>query len=152
MRDMLGPAHRDTLAFAGRLARILFRLGRTDKAFDLAADGFARCRSRFGPDDVQTLEMMSLLASLHRLRGNRGEALRLMEDLYARRQDVLGRTHPYTLVIAARMTEILLDKGKISRARGLRRSLVAHYRPDGWPPIPDGETMRHEIESALRRS
>ncbi|WP_261576097.1 tetratricopeptide repeat protein [Frankia gtarii] len=153
LRHSLGPDHPDTLQFGTEFVSILFGIGAEESAVCLAQDIYDGSFARFGLHTPFTLNVLSMLVTLHVRQGRRSWALPLYELLHRARRETLGEAHPYTLVVAVRRAAIL-DEGSArsrERARQLRRSVVVRYRPESWPWIPDHAMIQDEIDRGLRR-
>jgi hypothetical protein len=96
-RAVLGERHPDTLTAEGNLAVAYVRAGHDDGPAAVEEACAAR-EHEFGPDDPRTLTALECLATVHRLAGAAGEAIRVGEAVVAARERVLGPAHPDTLV------------------------------------------------------
>ena len=96
-RAVLGERHPDTLTAEGNLAVAYVRAGHDDGPAAVE-DAYAAREHDFGPDDPRTLTALECLATVHRLAGDAGTAIRLGEAVVAARERVLGPAHPDTLV------------------------------------------------------
>ena len=96
-RAVLGERHPDTLTAEGNLAVAYVRAGHDDGRAAVE-DAYAAREHEFGPDDPRTLTALECLATVHRLVGDTGAALRVGEAVVAARERVLGPAHPDTLV------------------------------------------------------
>ena len=96
-RAVLGERHPDTLTAEGNLAVAYVRAGHDDGPAAVE-DAYAAREHEFGPDDPRTLTALECLATVHRLAGDAGAAIRLGEAVVAARERVLGPAHPDTLV------------------------------------------------------
>src|SRR6476620_4643936 len=96
-RAVLGERHPDTLTAEGNLAVAYVRAGHDDGPTAVEEACAARERE-FGPYDPVTLTALECLATVHRLAGDAGEAVRIGEAVVAARERVLGPAHPDTLV------------------------------------------------------
>jgi Tetratricopeptide repeat len=96
-RAVLGERHPDTLTAEGNLAVAYVRAGHDDGRAAVE-DTYAAREHEFGSDDPRTLTALECLATVHRLAGDTGAAIRVGEAVVAARERVLGPAHPDTLV------------------------------------------------------
>jgi|SRR5690349_11075492 len=96
-RAVLGEHHPDTLTAEGNLAVAYVRAGHGDGQAAVE-DACAAREHEFGAEDPRTLTALECLATVHRVAGDAGEAVRVGEVVVAARERVLGPAHPDTLV------------------------------------------------------
>ncbi|WP_433378182.1 FxSxx-COOH system tetratricopeptide repeat protein [Actinoplanes sp. CA-142083] len=98
--DMLGRDDPQLLKAARWLGFVLRQLGRFEEAARYNADCLARLRVANGPEDVETLDAMHLVAADLQAAGDFAGALALQEEAYQIADNVLGPNEPTTLIIA----------------------------------------------------
>lgn len=123
------PALRD---LACEMAWYLLYRGDTQFALTLAQRFHEHWLAERGPDDRDSLEAASILASAYRNLGTYREARRLDEEVYERRRRLCGRDHPDTIAVANNLAISLRALGEVQAARELDEdNLIYHQQNDG---------------------
>lgn len=84
-RNEYGPADRTTLKAGDRLANVLRRLDEP-QVVNFTADLISTCRSEYGDDDSDLLQLMQTYAAASRQAGNFQEAIKTLETVIEKRQ------------------------------------------------------------------
>jgi tetratricopeptide (TPR) repeat protein len=96
---------------------------------DIAADQFERARALYGaargPDDPDTLMSMDRLAVVYTGLGRHADALKLNEELLARRKAKFGSDHPVTLLGMHNLAASYAALGRHAEALKLREETLA---------------------------
>jgi tetratricopeptide (TPR) repeat protein len=137
-RSTLGPDHPDTLRSLHSLADSHADLGEYDEAVRIDEEVLDRKKALFGPDDPETLVSMSDLGRSYSHLGQyldrrvfkeqaspyHQKALRLHEDVLARRRAALGPEHPDTLASLTNLANAYTDLELYEEALPLRLEML----------------------------
>jgi non-specific serine/threonine protein kinase/serine/threonine-protein kinase len=149
-RDILGPAHPETLQAVNTWSLLLQAEGKLSDAEPLFRENLDARRRLFGPDHPNTVESVNNLAVLLKLRGNLTEAEPLFRDSLEASRRLSGPDHPNTLAIENNLAGLLQAQGKPAEAEPFCRHNLETSRRLFGPDHPD--TLQAVINLAgLRR-
>jgi tetratricopeptide (TPR) repeat protein len=124
-RQVLGPAHPETMTAVANLARALDAAGRSAEALPLHEAAVAGQRAAVGPIHDSTLAALNNLAlSLYRA-GRVADALPRFEEAAALRRQASGDRHPGTLTCVHNVGQVYLAGGRPTPYRSWRRPPAA---------------------------
>lgn len=128
---VLEPAESDEPGFRELASRAVTHLlvhGEYRLGLQLAVQLHQRWQTRFGPDDMETLQIGTRLAMARFIDGDLDLAQRLREEIYARLLATVGPDHRQTLITAQHLAWSLEATGDLSRAREMIEKTLERQR------------------------
>ena len=128
-REVLGPAHPETVETATALAGALLGQERPEEAETLLVHALETVRRRSGDDASQVADVLERLADLHWSARRHRETEALLREVLAIRRRVLGDDHPLVAKARQDLGVVLHEAGELEEAAELYRQARQIWLP-----------------------
>jgi tetratricopeptide (TPR) repeat protein len=115
-KEVLGPAHPDTLTSINNLALVLYSQGKYKEAEAINRQELEHTEKVLGPRHPDTLASTTTLALVLCSQGKYKEAEAMNRQTLAQQEKVLGHKHPDTLTSMSNLASVLNRQGKYKEA------------------------------------
>jgi len=150
-RNALGDDHRETLAAANDLGRLLKENGDIDSAEAYYREALDGRRRTLGNDHPDTLATIGNLAGVLRQKGDLDAAEPLYREAMEGFRRVLGNDHPGTLATTDNMGTLLQHRGDLKGATRYHRQALNGYRRVLGTDHPDTLAAINNMGTLLQR-
>ena len=127
-------------------AGVLYRKDLVDEAYAAFVPAVNRMRRVYGEGHWRTREAMVNLASLSLRVGDATGAEALYREVLPGYRRIRGRTHPHTVVVTNRLSELLAERGEATEACVLARTALADLEDDATVDVGRVEAQRAMVE------
>ena len=149
-RQVLGPAHPQTIQARDRLAAMHEAAGRMDDAAAVYERTLTERERILGRGHPDTLTTRASLARAYRAAGRSNDAIRLAERTLAEAEHVLGPRHPDALTARSDAAEAYLDAGMLDQAIAAFQHTLAGREQILGLAHPDTLAARSNLAHAYR--
>jgi tetratricopeptide (TPR) repeat protein len=111
--------------------------GAAASAAELFEKAVEQSSSQLGEDHLETLRLVELLGTSHRILGSLETALRLQEQVVAGRRSALGPGHPLTLDALVALGSVRYARGEVEQAQRIEEEVLALRLQDPGKDHPD---------------